>query len=336
MADLAAFHHFLFSAYPFLPVNQDEIWTYDVPQLAQGYNYLMHALLALGSSHLGKDLQDTKYERLALVHRGKAISGLTHALAQTSHGSQDWTAMLATSCTLMFHSKYLGNGVHEYLSFFRGCTMIRKEVDKIKLRTHFKVRGNCHITAFEQRACNMPPVPVFFSRGAIASLLRLKGHVPESGPEHEVYAALLRVFEHLRRNSKQSYLHWLQAHQIWTTLSTEDFEHMFQPANSTAQVLVAHFIALQLLTTSLSYGNCMLYRQKHDPTYFITGVAEWAQQLFVRAVGDQSLKLLMAWPKLVVESTLEEVQQLADLAEWDRRPRVLPLRGADKIGDGVS
>ncbi|KAH7394734.1 hypothetical protein BKA66DRAFT_567098 [Pyrenochaeta sp. MPI-SDFR-AT-0127] len=66
--DLRLFHHFLVAAHPYSSHEHNAVWVRDIPALSHQYDYLMHSILALASSHLSVLVNDPR-GNIALSHR---------------------------------------------------------------------------------------------------------------------------------------------------------------------------------------------------------------------------------------------------------------------------
>ncbi|EJT69375.1 hypothetical protein GGTG_12994 [Gaeumannomyces tritici R3-111a-1] len=81
LQDMRFFQHFLLRCYPHQPLNNDAVWTHEVPCLSQEHDYLMHAVLGLAASDLAQD--DPSLYEAAMSHRLKAIKAVKKALADS-------------------------------------------------------------------------------------------------------------------------------------------------------------------------------------------------------------------------------------------------------------
>ncbi|KAL8397815.1 hypothetical protein RB594_004500 [Gaeumannomyces avenae] len=153
LQDMRLFQHFLLRCYPHQPLNNDAVWTHEVPCLSQEHDYLMHAVLGLAASDLAQD--DPSLYEAAMSHRLKAIKAVKKALADSprrarqqrqqqqqqqqanssssgggggggggSFTSDEGNALLATCYALTFQSVLLDDGMAEYMTFIRGIIIV--------------------------------------------------------------------------------------------------------------------------------------------------------------------------------------------------------------------
>ncbi|KAK3503559.1 hypothetical protein B0T13DRAFT_508350 [Neurospora crassa] len=131
MEDLRFFHHFLIAAYPPLPVQAHSVWD-NVAALSHGYDYLVHAMLGLAASHLSLVTSSpssfcssrSSGSQAALSHRVKSISLLNHSLSTPCSSPAEGDARFASILILAFQARCLPDGMIEFLSMIRLCSVI--------------------------------------------------------------------------------------------------------------------------------------------------------------------------------------------------------------------
>jgi hypothetical protein len=120
--DLHFFQHFITVAYPPLPLGGGSIWK-QVSAMAHHYDFLIHAMLGLGASHLslcGGDAGEL-YTRPALAHRVAAMKSLNEFLSRPRFSKADGDAAFAAAMSLTFQSSYMEDGLVDFLAMVRGC-----------------------------------------------------------------------------------------------------------------------------------------------------------------------------------------------------------------------
>lgn len=142
MADTRFLQHFLFAAYPTLPLDGWTVWqgvsqmSYEVSKAVgvaacsqqemiliavEQYDFLIHAMLALGASHLNMLLGGGTYLEAAIQHRVTAIKGLNTFLSSAHLNLHNADAAFAATLILAFQSHQMGEGLIEFLTMVRGC-----------------------------------------------------------------------------------------------------------------------------------------------------------------------------------------------------------------------
>ncbi|KAM5348779.1 hypothetical protein ACJ41O_008602 [Fusarium nematophilum] len=120
--DMHFFRHFLFEAYPPLPIDGFAVWQ-QASQLSHQYEFLLHAMLGLGASHLGL-LAPSGYEKAALKHRVTAIKSLNEHLSKPNLTTTDAEAAFGAMLVLTFQSVYMAEGLVDFLTMVRGCWLV--------------------------------------------------------------------------------------------------------------------------------------------------------------------------------------------------------------------
>ena len=98
----------------------------------------MHAMLGLSASDLTTYvIQTSELTFFAMSHRVQAIKLLNQAISNGLHTFEEGNAMLATCFVLLFQSVLLEDGLAEYMSFIRGCTLIAVNMGCKKMKFLF-------------------------------------------------------------------------------------------------------------------------------------------------------------------------------------------------------
>lgn len=88
------------------------------------FDYLVHAMLGMAASHLSLYGQD--YSSQALSHRVQAIQALNKALSKPCSSRAEGDARFAAILTLAFQASCMPEGMVEFLSMVRGCSIVAK------------------------------------------------------------------------------------------------------------------------------------------------------------------------------------------------------------------
>ncbi|KKZ65338.1 hypothetical protein EMCG_08854 [[Emmonsia] crescens] len=139
--DMRFFHHYMISAHPYLPYGSDTMWAAEIPILAHQHEFLMHAILSLGASHLslvGLDHsgpEEAPGYAAMLSHRGLALHGLQQSINKQSQAGPTTTttipklnAMLATCYALTVQSGHMRDGFADFLILMRGCRRLKGHI----------------------------------------------------------------------------------------------------------------------------------------------------------------------------------------------------------------
>ncbi|KAF5682492.1 hypothetical protein FCIRC_4926 [Fusarium circinatum] len=244
MVDLRFFHHFLLHAYPGLPIQGEEVWR-EVAKYSHGFDFLAHAMLALGASHLGL-CNGTDFSSDAISHRIKAIKSLNSALSTPCQTKEEGDARYATLMTLTWQSSYMPDGMQEFLSMLRGCTIVSK----------------CSVFQFEDSAFRMFSIEGHVQRvhdinngfdicldyetidAGIASI-KAVARLSKSTLEISLIADLQSILEMSQTTCVGAFGAVCRAYQLFGGASDSDFLTISDSDNHVAQIIMAHFFAIE-------------------------------------------------------------------------------------------
>ncbi|ODH13484.1 hypothetical protein ACO22_07208 [Paracoccidioides brasiliensis] len=250
--DMRFFHHYMIAAHPYLPFGCDGVWVNDIPQLAHQHEYLMHAILSLGTSHLS--LMNTLYTAM-VSHRGLALRGLHEAIGKhhqqlhsttdtsptaTSTQTHELNAMLATCYALAVQSSHIMDGFTDFLILVRGCGRLDNHLSahyNAELRTLTFERERSRYSRSHGHAHH----PVHDSCGESALTWDWKYH-----------ELILTALEALRRRAwVDAFIHFQDTYVVWCSMDESSFqEHIISilaPVRKSKAflILLMHFTALQ-------------------------------------------------------------------------------------------
>ena len=305
LADFRFFQHFLKFAYPTLPAGNDQVWVSNVPQLALENEYLMHAALSLGASHLHRLLPENDYQTQALMHRGHAISGLNQAIAQRYISRNEADAMLAACYALTFQASYMEDGLQDFITMVRGCALVTGRIHEDQADTVFDLSPNLHFEALEPGLSQMPSLDVDFLDSGIIALEGLKHLVVAEG-EERFHSALMETLLGSRESTRQGFITFAQTYSCWYLLQGESFRSFTEPSNHIAQVLLAYFVGLQLMmapVTAPLYTNPL--REGVGGLEMLMGIIGWGEKI-IATIPDE-LQTQLAWPKMVIATIRLEI-----------------------------
>ncbi|KIW23462.1 uncharacterized protein PV07_11656 [Cladophialophora immunda] len=301
--DMRFFHHFLTIAYPHLPVDNDHVWINDIPQFAEQHEYLMHALLSLGASHLSR-LTGVDYRRESLIHRGQAIAGLNQALSQTARSYGEADAMLASCYALTFQASYMSDGLSDFITMVRGCALTTEKIKEEHSPTAFNLQPDWHFKYMAPRLQNLPPVDPRLLQDAYTALESIRPFLT-GGTEIDFHAALVDVITSLQASPASGYIQFIGVYGVWYELCHDSFKTFLDPNNLVAQLLLAYFVGVQLLMVPLA-AHEWPHRADVSRVRVLQGTVEWAQGIFQR-LEDSEWEAHLDWPKNVIATVLAEI-----------------------------
>ncbi|KAF7511716.1 hypothetical protein GJ744_003879 [Endocarpon pusillum] len=306
MDDMRCFHHFLTVAYPHLPLGNDSVWVQDIPIFAQQHEYLMHALLGLGASHLTRMSAHSDYSTAAMIHQGQAIKGLNEALAKENRSYGESDALLAACYALTFQASYMTDGMTDFMTMVRGCALVTHQIQQQETRTAFNLEQDMHFRIMLPRLehlRNISPTlitPAMVAVDALRPLLR-------TSMDHHFYASLSSVLSALQQSPKTGYLAFNRLYATIWDMSHDQFAVFVDPHNTAAQLLMAHFLAVQMLMVPLLVYEAPARREAGMARALLASV-EWGEKIWERAPED--MRPYLEWAREVFQTMRSEVEAL--------------------------
>ncbi|EGZ67988.1 hypothetical protein NEUTE2DRAFT_117399 [Neurospora tetrasperma FGSC 2509] len=271
MEDLRFFHHFLIAAYPPLPVQAHSVWD-NVAALSHGYDYLVHAMLGLAASHLSLVTSSpssfcssrSSGSQAALSHRIKSISLLNRSLSTPCSSPAEGDARFASILILAFQARCLPDGMTEFLSMIRLCSVIagagensifKDLAERGYLDSMRKMTAKTKAEELSRKGFMLEPEQERLVDGFLSSLGRLRVRILGTG---ELQMRILEGLEDAAKTTKVSpaeafrELTSLYSHMI--RASNADFAFITDPANYRAQILILHFFLMEHALGDLSLG----------------------------------------------------------------------------------
>ncbi|KAF4426550.1 hypothetical protein FACUT_9860 [Fusarium acutatum] len=251
MVDLRFFHHFLLHAYPGLPIQGEDVWK-EVAKYSHGFDFLAHAMLAVGASHLGL-CNGTDYNSDAISHRVKAIKSLNSALSTPCQTKEEGDARYATLMALTWQSSYMADGMQEFLSMLRGCTIVSKcsvfQFEDSVFRI-FSIEG--HVQRVND-INNGFDIGLSDHEAIDAGIASIKAIAPlgQSTLEISLAAALQSILEMSRSTCVGAFGAVCRAYQLFGGASDSDFLTISDADNHVAQIIMAHFFAIEAKSVGL-------------------------------------------------------------------------------------
>ncbi|KFZ01854.1 hypothetical protein V501_09761 [Pseudogymnoascus sp. VKM F-4519 (FW-2642)] len=303
MDDMRFFQHFILNAYPHLPVNNSQVWIQTVPAFSHNYDYLMHSMLGLAATHLSA-ITNVDYSDAALSHRVRAIEGFNKALSKKPEKEPDGDALLATMYSLTFQSAFMSDSLIEFLIMVRGCVMLSGQLLSQSSIAFFVIDWYSHLRYMEPRLDDLPFVDMALAEGAEASLEALN-FVLEDEVNSFYYNELTNVVSGIKASSKLGYWRLVGIYNVMGMLSDANFGAFANPNNTIGQILLAHFMALEVVLLP------MLEREydKTFPTNQLINRCSWFDSI-ERSVPPE-FRHFVRWPAEILNDAREKWKAIA-------------------------
>ncbi|KAL6860117.1 hypothetical protein ACO1O0_004142 [Amphichorda felina] len=304
MDDLRFFQHFLLTAYPPMPIGGDDIWR-GVARLSHDFDYLVHAMLGLGASHLSLCLasdsstSSADYSSQALSHRVRAISSLNHALSQPCTSRIEGDARFATIMALAFQSSHMPDGMLEFVSMVRGCIVVAetaipslRESAFASFSTEEHVRRVYEMSAaFGEDTAQWYRDVAWYRAFAQQGLASVKALEPlcQDDFERMYYSNLYSTLEKSIVSPVEGFAELCCGYSVLERVAHDAFTRFVDPNNATAQLLLVHFFLVE-------HEIGMLALRTIAQAYPFRGsiTTAWIHDVAARLPSEYSC--YMAWP----------------------------------------
>ncbi|KAH0844780.1 hypothetical protein AYO21_11131 [Fonsecaea monophora] len=320
--DLRLFHHFLCFAYPPLPLTKKSVWTQDIPQLSLHSEHLMNALLALAASHM-ETLTGVHHDKYtALLHKGRAISGLKDEFAKSHHSATEHDVMLATCYALAFQSALLPGSAVDFTTFVRGCALITRRIQTEGQQSVFGFSRNLNRAPIRRTVLlrigsasriSGSHFRLLIKKG-MASLLAAHESVEDAGTGHNLFQALSSTFAGFQVSFAKGYNRFLSYYAVWFKLA--EAKDIFAPdaVREAAFLLWAFFIGIQLLIAMLvvDMTSGEVNRDRAAGSDRLLGVSKMIRMTewlcAIETTTPTHMREHLIWPRLVSSQVLLGLQ----------------------------
>ncbi|KAK3904773.1 hypothetical protein C8A05DRAFT_31445 [Staphylotrichum tortipilum] len=297
--DMRFFHHFLLAAYPPLPIQGDDIWR-EVAALSHSYDYLMHAMLGLGASHLA--IYGGNCAAHALAHRVKAIQSLNQALSTPPRSAAEGDARYGAMFALTFQASCMPDGMNEFLSMIKGCHVIATSSMLAYEDSLFGCFTQQGYGDSVRRVIGSTPIVLDDAQEVMLDefLASLRALVPlcTSPLEIKFLASTEHIVTVARISAAEAFAQFATHYSLVTHASKEEFDPFTDPHHYPAQLLLIHFILIEFAIGHIALGPVgrrFAFREK--------SCIAWMRRL-ADSLPEQ-YKKYAEWPMKFVDNDLE-------------------------------
>lgn len=298
--DLNFFRHFLFEAYPSLPIDGFAAWQ-DASRLSHEYEFLLHAMLGLGASHLSL-LSPADYGKSALKHRVTAIQSLNEHLSKPNLSQADSDAAFGAMLALTFQAAYMADGLVDFFTMVRGCFLIGNhlipDMDRSIFKSLARVAYVNKVREIVQYSTSDHFLDSIIAEEFCNSTRQLEP-LCKSVPELEYVAHMQRIAQLAATDPAESFRELSFFYDGLGDLSSQDFASFIDPENHVSQLVIMHMLVLDYVmsrktilvepfTTSGRPGST----KGHDTRKGMSKI--WIEQMLVRLPLD--LHKYAEWP----------------------------------------
>ena len=278
-----------------------------IPQIAEHNDYLMHALLGLGASHLHRKSPSPSYLASAVAHLGHAIAGLNSAIVKPDLLPHEADAMLAAVYALTFQASYMEDGLVDFMTLVRGCALIMRQILSGGIATSFDLRPDAYVSHLEPGVSQLSAIDEDILTIGLQSLSRVSP-ILKSQTDLSFFFSLKRTLSACFNSTKEGFIEFAKIFRVWFDTPSSSFNELVDTTNETAQVLLSYFLTVQLLMTPVTMPMYKPPNRAADTSKdAISVIISWARQLF-RGVPE-AYKQYIGWPEAVVREVEKEVNE---------------------------
>jgi hypothetical protein len=276
----------------------------------------MHAILGMSASHL-ELLTGEPLSTIAIHHRLLAVQGSNAALSVKARTGSDGDALLGACYLLAFQASYMRDGLFEFFTMVRGCSLLSIQLKEEKLPMAFFLTEKDHFHFMEERLLDLPVISSELVEGAQKSLAAAQPLFTMPCHTH-LYQLLDECIESIRISSLRgkfflrlhyitsnmaipAYFKFISIFQGIIQMSPSDFSTFMSPTNTISHILIANFFALQLVVAPI-INREWAGRKRSTP------LRNHLDQIYQLAKGvEEGYESYMEWPLAIADAVVEEV-----------------------------
>ncbi|KAM3510761.1 hypothetical protein MY11210_005591 [Beauveria gryllotalpidicola] len=249
LEDLRFYHQFITTAIPPLPLNAENGWM-QCAAMSHEYDFLAHAVLGLGASHLTRHT-NADFNSQALQHRLVAIKQVNEQLSNPPSNQQSLDAILAALFCLITQASLIDDGLADYMTIIRGGHLIVIVIigDMSKsVFPGFTIEGHNSMAATltrEDQRDDMTDMNEF------AMSLRILEPLIHASYEHKYYGLMSQIPLAMQRSSLQAWMVFSNLFQFPATFSNEEFIELVNPENYGSRLLLIHMFLVDYIIAAI-------------------------------------------------------------------------------------
>nr|UWK20105.1 hypothetical protein TDECI_g2 [Trichoderma decipiens] len=287
LEDLRFYHQFLLAAFPTLPLKARDVWM-DAAAMSHQYDFLAHAILGLGASHLSQH-GNADYTSQALQHRITAMKLVNEQLDKPPTKPADADALFAAVICLVSQSSLMPGSMIDYITTTRGGNLVATSIITNYEASIFKYfTAEEHDRSLGKLICEQPR-DFNVIEGFLVSALRLR-HLCQKRTEMDYCESLIRCITNLRTSGLAAWREFVNIFILPTTFNSQDFMLFVHSENYTGHLLIIHMFLLDYVL-----GNACLSKSD-EPTFpgRKSIIIAWTRDLAQRL--PSSYQQYIEWP----------------------------------------
>ncbi|KAJ4151261.1 hypothetical protein LMH87_011972 [Akanthomyces muscarius] len=249
LEDLRFYHQFITTAIPPLPVKAERGWM-ECAAMSHEYDFLAHAVLGLGASHLTRHT-NADFNSQALQHRLVAIKQVNEQLSNPPSSQQSLDAILAALFCLITQASLIDDGLADYMTIIRGGHLIVIVIigDMSKsVFPGFTVEGH---DSMSQQLTREDQRDDMTDMNNFAVSLQLLEPLIQAPYEHRYYGMMLQIPYAMQRSSLDAWRMFSNLFRFPATFSNEEFIELVNPENYGSRLLLIHMFLVDYVVAAI-------------------------------------------------------------------------------------
>ncbi|EGX90308.1 C6 transcription factor [Cordyceps militaris CM01] len=249
MEDLRFYHQFITTAIPPLPLKADRGWM-DCAAMSHEYDFLAHAVLGLGASHLTSHT-NADFTSQALQHRLVAIKQVNEQLSNPPSSQQALDAILAALFCLITQASLIDDGLADYMTIIRGGHLIVIIIIgdmSNSVFPGFTVEGHDRLSAELSREDQRDDMT---DMNEFSFSLRMLEPLLQAPYEHRYYGMMSQIPPAMQRSSLQAWMMFSNLFRFPATFSNEEFLELVNPENYGSRLLLIHMFLVDYVIAAI-------------------------------------------------------------------------------------
>lgn len=202
---------------------------------------------------------------------------------------------MAAALALAFQSSHLQDGMAEFLTMVRGCNLIAGDEQLTNPDSAFHAfREDGHLQTMRSRIGTSRLNCVNREDLDLAAMsLHAIDDLSMSECERMYWETLVRVIDNAYDRPVETYTTFVTLYNVPSRWTHEEFQAFIDPHNAVAQILLAHFIAVQAILTPILYLERVGFQGVDAPT----AVLSWVEGIYRNV--PMHLRHHVEWPRQV-------------------------------------
>nr|ACR78138.1 predicted Gal4-like transcriptional regulator [Beauveria bassiana] len=262
MLDMHFFQHFLLQCRPVYPLGNEQTLTCAIQlTLSHQHDFLLYAVLGFAAADLeANGATNSSLSVPAMTYRCKAIQLFRKAIASfqepektlESIMSSDQGSALVASCYLLIgQSRYLGDGIQDFMTLTRGSASLRAEMIRLRFPPLFRnLEPEDSIETMRRYLQEVPPLDKPWIGSGEASLDMLK-MICADKLQLAYVTNLEKVLQYSKVDCFKVYTSIMGHFIWWQSLPFGDFQRIIDLTDQVNILLATHWVALMMVMSFL-------------------------------------------------------------------------------------